>query len=437
MTSASGPSLRNPLAETLRAGKLGLAMIVKQVQSVDIAVAAKTCGYDALNVDLEHSVISEAAAAQICITALHVGITPLVRIPEPRRLLRQPHPRCRRDGHRRAARQHGRGGAGDRARLQVRALTASARSQAAGRISASRLGRQSRSARLLNETTTVIVMLESPEAVENAEEIAAVPGVDILHIGTTDLCDALGIPGKFADPQIERAFERVIAACRKHGKVAGAGGLGTATDVMQKDGPARRAIRHRRQRVGVHARRPRGSARTCFGSSSFERDNGGEMRVFAKDLQFPEGPVWVGDGSVLVVEIRRKTLTRCWPDGRKTIVANLGGGPTVRRSAPTAIATSRNNGGFSFTQRADGRWVTAGTPDDYVDRAHRSREPRDRQVGGALRQDRRPTDSRPQRSRHRCARRLLVHRSRQDAPSRLGSRQRLLRAGATARWSRR
>ena len=41
------------------------------------------------------------------------------------------------------------------------------------------------------------------------------------------------------------------------------------------------------------------------------------MRVFASDLQFPEGPVWVGDGSLLVVEIRRKTLTRCWPDGRK------------------------------------------------------------------------------------------------------------------------
>ena len=45
------------LAETLKAGKLGLAMIVKQVQSVDIAVAAKSCGYDAINVDLEHSVI--------------------------------------------------------------------------------------------------------------------------------------------------------------------------------------------------------------------------------------------------------------------------------------------------------------------------------------------------------------------------------------------
>ena len=88
--------------------------------------------------------------------------------------------------------------------------------------------------KLLNESTAVVVMLETPEAIEHAEEIAAVPGVDILHIGTTDLCDALGKPGKFSDPAIDKCFERVIAACRAHGKVTGAGGLGTATEVMQK-----------------------------------------------------------------------------------------------------------------------------------------------------------------------------------------------------------
>jgi 2-keto-3-deoxy-L-rhamnonate aldolase RhmA len=88
--------------------------------------------------------------------------------------------------------------------------------------------------RLLNETTTVIVMLETPEAVEQAEEIAAVPGVDILHIGTTDLCDAMGKPGKFAGPcgrEELRARDRGVsrATARSRG-----GGLGTATDVMQK-----------------------------------------------------------------------------------------------------------------------------------------------------------------------------------------------------------
>jgi len=88
--------------------------------------------------------------------------------------------------------------------------------------------------------------------------------------------------------------------------------------------------------------------------------------VVADDLWFPEGPVWVGDGSLLVVEIRRQTLTRIWPDGRKAIVAKLGGGPNGAAMGPDGHCYVVNNGGFKFTQRPDGRWVTAGTPDDYV-----------------------------------------------------------------------
>lgn len=227
-----GPVLRNPLAEALKAGKLGLAMIVKQVQSVDIAVVAKSCGYDAINVDLEHSVIPESAAAQICITALHLGITPLVRIPS-------------HDGYY-ANRILDAGAMGivaphvnsaDEARAIVKACKFAPFGERSVAGNWPHLGFQAWPAdevrRLLNATTTVVVMLESPEAVEHADAIAAVPGVDIVHIGTTDLCDAMGIPGKFTDPAIERAFGRVVAACRTHGKVAGAGGLGTATDVMQ------------------------------------------------------------------------------------------------------------------------------------------------------------------------------------------------------------
>lgn len=90
------------------------------------------------------------------------------------------------------------------------------------------------------------------------------------------------------------------------------------------------------------------------------------MRVIADDLWFPEGPVWVGDGSLLVVEIRRQTLTRIWLDGRKAIVANLGGGPNGAALGPDGYCYVVNNGGFTFVQRADGRWVTAGTPADYV-----------------------------------------------------------------------
>ena len=77
------------------------------------------------------------------------------------------------------------------------------------------------------------------------------------------------------------------------------------------------------------------------------------MRVLTDQLQFPEGPVWLKDGSVLVVEIRRKTLTKVWPDGRVEVVANLGGGPNGAAIGPDGHCYVANNGGFSFGQRAD------------------------------------------------------------------------------------
>lgn len=231
--TASGPVLRNPLADTLKAGKLGLAIIVKQVQSVDIAVAAKTCGYDAINVDLEHSVIPEAAAAQICVTALNLGITPLVRVPSHDAYYAN---RILDAGAMGIVAPHV--NSAEEALAIVKACKFAPLGERSVAGSWPHLGYQAWPAdevrRLMNASTTVIVMLETPEAVERADEIAAVPGVDILHVGSTDLCDALGIPGKYGDPAVERCFQRVVAECRAHGKFAGAGGLGSAPDVMQR-----------------------------------------------------------------------------------------------------------------------------------------------------------------------------------------------------------
>lgn len=227
------PRLRNPLAETLAAGRLGLALIVQKSISVDVAVAAQACGFDALSVDLEHSVIPESAAVQICITALNTGVTPLVRI-------------AGHDGHA-ANRLLDCGALGIIAphvetAEQARAIVAACKFAPWGTRSATylwpHLGYRPHEAvaarAALNAATMVVAMLETPEAVERADEIAAVPGVDILHLGSVDLCEALGIPGRVDDPRVEACFAKLIAACRKHGKVAGAGGVAGSPRVVRR-----------------------------------------------------------------------------------------------------------------------------------------------------------------------------------------------------------
>jgi 2-keto-3-deoxy-L-rhamnonate aldolase RhmA len=68
-------------------------------------------------------------------------------------------------------------------------------------------------------------MIESAEALAAVDEIAAVDGVDMLFIGTNDLCSSLGIPGQLDHDSIRDAYARTIEACRRYGKHLGVGGL--------------------------------------------------------------------------------------------------------------------------------------------------------------------------------------------------------------------
>lgn len=88
------------------------------------------------------------------------------------------------------------------------------------------------------------------------------------------------------------------------------------------------------------------------------------MREIARDLWFPEGPIIMADGSVIVVEIRRGTLTRVGPDGGKTIVAELGGGPNGAAMGPDGFCYVCNNGGFSWPV-VHGHYVPGLQPEDY------------------------------------------------------------------------
>lgn len=85
-----------------------------------------------------------------------------------------------------------------------------------------------------------------------------------------------------------------------------------------------------------------------------------KIRELATGLLFPEGPVAMDDGSVLLVEIARGTLTRVTADGRVQVVADLGGGPNGAAIGPDARSTS------ATTAASSGRVTRAITCDPSV-----------------------------------------------------------------------
>src|SRR5450631_536476 len=72
-----------------------------------------------------------------------------------------------------------------------------------------------------NRRTTLFCQIETAEGVENADALAALPGVDCLWVGHFDLSVSLGIPGQFEDKKFHDAIDRVVAATKKHKKALG------------------------------------------------------------------------------------------------------------------------------------------------------------------------------------------------------------------------
>ena len=216
--------VNNPARARLERGELSLGVGVRAARTVDIAKMMKSCGYDWLFIDLEHGTMSLEFASTIAVAALDTGISPIVRVPFMQHHMAtraldggalgivMPHvdtPEQARDiadhlkyppvGHRSVA--------GGQAIFDFKPM------KIAELIEAS------------NATTLVVVMLETPTAIANADQIAAVPGIDVLLIGTNDLAAEMGIPGEFGHARIAAAYETVIAACKKHGKWSGMGGV--------------------------------------------------------------------------------------------------------------------------------------------------------------------------------------------------------------------
>lgn len=89
------------------------------------------------------------------------------------------------------------------------------------------------------------------------------------------------------------------------------------------------------------------------------------MKVMAEGLGFPEGPIALADGSVLLVEIRARCLSRIAADGRRQVVAEFGGGPNGAAIGPDGACYVCNNGGFEWHVMPDGSVRPGLQPADY------------------------------------------------------------------------
>lgn len=90
-----------------------------------------------------------------------------------------------------------------------------------------------------------------------------------------------------------------------------------------------------------------------------------DINIIATGLRFPEGPVAMKDGSVVLTEIERQTITRVKPDGTTEVIAYTGGGPNGLAVGPDGAFYICNNGGFAW--RSEWNMLRpAGPSSDYA-----------------------------------------------------------------------
>ncbi len=251
----------NAFIDRLRGSDPVLMLAIRTSRTLDVVRIAKSTGHHAVMIDLEHSTMDLDVAAGLCATASDLGLFPFVRVQE---------------------RAYGALGplldGGAQGIIAPRVETAAEATAVARACRFAPCGQRSQLASVpqfgmrptpaatlnpaLDDATVVQILIETPAGVARADEIAAVPGVDLLAFGANDFTAELGVPGQYADPRVTDAVAALAAAAKRHGKLLMVGGIadpallrdldalgvcplrltGTDTDMLY-DGAAARAER--------------------------------------------------------------------------------------------------------------------------------------------------------------------------------------------------
>jgi 2-keto-3-deoxy-L-rhamnonate aldolase RhmA len=218
------PIAPNPLRQRLASGGLALGFGVHHLRGSAVGMIAAATGFDWLFIDMEHGAMSVDDATRISIAALGQGVTPVVRVCKD---ALHEGTRCLDNGAMGIVVPHV--DTAEEAQAVARAYRFPPQGMrswggppfAYGLAAVSPAEAQA----AYNQEILIACMIETPEAVANAEAIAAVPGIDVLMFGTSDLTATMGIPGQIGHPDVRKAYETVGAACARHGKVMGMGGV--------------------------------------------------------------------------------------------------------------------------------------------------------------------------------------------------------------------
>lgn len=224
-----GATMRKRLAD----GELLLCMSIGQARTVDVPMMVQACGFDAIYVDLEHTATSLETASMLCAASIGIGLMPMVRVPS--------------HDHQYLTRAIDTGAVGVvvphvDTRAQAEHVVRVCRFPPVGKRSVvgpnpvTRFAAMSLTETLafLEQETFVVCMLETPEAISQADAIASVPGVDMLLIGSHDLSVEMGIPGQFHDAGYRAAVASAAAAAKRHGKAMGIAGIKNEVDLLSE-----------------------------------------------------------------------------------------------------------------------------------------------------------------------------------------------------------
>jgi 2-keto-3-deoxy-L-rhamnonate aldolase RhmA len=210
---------RSNLRQRLKNGETVIGTMVQEVRTPAIAQILKQVGFDFLMLDMEHGAFNLETAAEIIRVARLAEIPPLVRVAGPQyeligRILDQGAvgvmlPRVER-------------------RVEVELLVQSTKYPPLGKRGMSSDAPHSgydfkplaEFVDLNNEDTIAIAQIERKAAIENIDDILAVPGVDVALVGPDDLSVSLGLAGDDVQARVTQAIETMMAAARRHGVVS-------------------------------------------------------------------------------------------------------------------------------------------------------------------------------------------------------------------------